>query len=46
MITFLLKGNVEDILVKYLTGVMIRCAYETPQIRQSLPPVYRIPQHA
>jgi hypothetical protein len=45
-VTFLLKGNVDDVLVKYLTGVIISCAYEILHTMQSPPPVYRIPQHA
>lgn len=43
-VTFLLKGIVEVTLVRYLTGKTISCVFEALQIRQSQPPVYRIPQ--
>jgi hypothetical protein len=46
MITFLLIGIVEVILVKYLTGLTISCVFEVLRVRQSPPPVYRIPQRA
>jgi len=43
-VTFLLKGIVEVILVKYLTGQTISCVFEILRLRQNEPPVYRIPQ--